>query len=250
MMSNATEEYREHMFGTKNRCERGDVENRKQEQDRSCEKVESALRRAHEIRQFEIELLWKRATYAAIFQTLLFAALGFTFSRYHTPEGTHIFRFILSIVGIFSAFFWHLINRGSKFWHENWEHHIDLLEDESEGRLHKTVLHEYERKSYSVSRANIYISFVFFVAWIVLALFFAADLINFPFVLTLIGLVATSPVWAKIVALVALIAIVWWGLVRCRQKLETNFRNTRKCGKLCWIKQNPPCCLDSSPLPD
>jgi len=250
-MGDAIEKYRERMFGSKNRCKRSDGEPSEKDQDCSCGKVESALRRAHEIRQFEIELLWKRATYAAIFQTLLFAALGLTFSRYHTPESAHLFRFILSIVGIFSAFFWYLINQGSKFWHENWEHHIDFLEDESEGRLHKTVLHEHERKAYSVSRANIYISFVFFVAWGVLALIFALELLDFPFdYLALIDWVSTSSVWVKSGVLAALIAIIWWGLWHCHRKLKTNFRNTRKCGKLCWIKQNTPCCLVSSPLAD
>ena len=35
-----------------------------------------ALERAHDIRKFEINLTWKRATYVGAFQGFLFAALG------------------------------------------------------------------------------------------------------------------------------------------------------------------------------
>ena len=32
------------------------------------------------------------------------------------------------------------MNRGSKHWQENWENHVDMLEDEMVGPLYKTVL--------------------------------------------------------------------------------------------------------------
>ncbi|MGH8568044.1 MAG: hypothetical protein ACREXU_08475, partial [Gammaproteobacteria bacterium] len=32
------------------------------------------------------------------------------------------------------------VNRGSKFWQENWENHVDLLEDQIMGPLYKTVV--------------------------------------------------------------------------------------------------------------
>ena len=35
---------------------------------------------------------------------------------------------------------WYLVNRGSKYWQENWENHVDMLEDAVIGPLYKTVL--------------------------------------------------------------------------------------------------------------
>ncbi|WP_409432777.1 hypothetical protein ACJ3XI_11305 [Litorimonas sp. RW-G-Af-16] len=35
---------------------------------------------------------------------------------------------------------WFLVNRGSKFWQENWENHVDNLEDDVIGPLYKVIL--------------------------------------------------------------------------------------------------------------
>ena len=43
-------------------------------------------------------------------------------------------------LGLLTAIANVLSARGSRFWQENWEKHIDMLEDEFEGRLYKTVL--------------------------------------------------------------------------------------------------------------
>ncbi len=41
--------------------------------------------------------------------------------------------------GLVLSFAWFCVNRGSKKWQENWENHVDMLEDEFIGPLHKTV---------------------------------------------------------------------------------------------------------------
>jgi len=173
------QQYRLRMFGDWGRCECNNQG--KCEKGDACffKKARAALERAHDIRKFEIELLWKRAAYVATFQTLLFAAMGLSFRAY--GDLASLFQIITCVAGVFSSFFWYLINKGSKFWHENWTHHIDFLEDEFEGKLHKTVLYdgdESEQASvsnkilldaktspYSVSRVNIAISILFFTAW-------------------------------------------------------------------------------------
>jgi hypothetical protein len=33
---------------------------------------------------------------------------------------------------------WHCVNKGSKYWQENWENHVELLEDQVFGPLYKT----------------------------------------------------------------------------------------------------------------
>jgi len=96
-----------------------------------------AYKLALEIRQFEIELYWKRATY---FWTLIAA----TFAGYFalaTSQGSHSgLVFLVSCIGLVLSTSWYLVNRGSKYWQENWERHVDLLEDEFVGPLYKTTI--------------------------------------------------------------------------------------------------------------
>ena len=249
----SSEQYRARMFGDARRCAcnnhgecaKGDA----------CfyKKAKAALNRAHEIRKFEIDLLWKRAIYVGAFQTLLFAALGASFSFEKEGETSiDILRLTICVVGIFSAFFWYLINKGSKFWHENWEKHIDFLEDEFEGKLHKTVLHKNGIRNYSVSRVNIYISLLFFWTWVALVMIFPFNFLQSWLVSALnsvfdlfddpsdyfafVNWVAESPYWAKI-CLLTIIAIF---LCFCRRKLKTKFRSTGNSGEICRIEQELP----------
>jgi hypothetical protein len=110
----------------------------------------AALTRAHELRKFEIENYWKRSTYFWGFQLVAFAALALAAKdgRFQPP-----FVVIVSVLGFLTAFGGALTARGSKFWQANWEAHVDFLEDELEGLLHKTALVR-KRLSFSVSRVN------------------------------------------------------------------------------------------------
>jgi hypothetical protein len=99
---------------------------------------EAALARSHEIRQFEIELYWKRANYFWLLQAAVFAAVGLTWKA----DGSAIPAFvplILASLGVVTALGGWLATQGSKFWQRNWEHHIDMLETEFEGNLYKCV---------------------------------------------------------------------------------------------------------------
>ena len=111
----------------------------------SVVKRERALSTAHDIRKFEIELYWKRATY---FWTLIATAIGgFTLllnvdvtkldlvARQLRP----ILLQILAAVAFLFAVGWYLVNKGSKFWQRNWEAHVDVLENEFTGPLYKRV---------------------------------------------------------------------------------------------------------------
>jgi len=171
------EQYRARMFGDVRRCACNNQGMCVKGNACYYKKAKSALKRAHDIRKFEIELLWKRAAYVATFQTLLFAAMGLSFRAQHN-DLVPLFQIVTCIAGVFSSFFWCLINWGSKFWHENWEKHIDFLEDDFDGKLHKTILHKDGRKSYSVSRVNICISITFLVTWWILAAVVLCDLLE------------------------------------------------------------------------
>src|SRR5262245_36084396 len=90
--------------------------------------LKAAHARAHEIRKFEIDLYWKRAAYFWAFQLIAFTALGLLLR-----DGDFAQTRLLLIpagIGAVTAFAGYLTARGSKFWQENWEAHVDLLEGE------------------------------------------------------------------------------------------------------------------------
>ena len=102
--------------------------------DRQRKALESAL----DIRKFEIELYWKRAAYFWTFIAASLAGYG-AIQVSSIPDRTDLSVF-LSCLGIVLSFGWYCVNRGSKQWQENWENHVDLLEDNIIGPLYKITL--------------------------------------------------------------------------------------------------------------
>lgn len=102
-----------------------------------------ALKTAHDIRKFEIELYWKRATY---FWTFIAAALGGYFLLQQGSESAFESTYVVSCLGFVFSLAWYLVNRGSKSWQRNWELQVDLLEDEITGPLYKTGLNRYTNR--------------------------------------------------------------------------------------------------------
>ena len=140
----------------------------------SFEEKKLRLEQVLDIRKYEIDLYWKRATY---FWTFIAATLtGYGLTQI-AKESVSInkFQFIIVCLGLIFSFAWYLVNRASKYWQENWEKHLDMLEDEIIGPLYKTTIHPstYSRSfsltgalSHSVSRINILLSFFVFLIWI------------------------------------------------------------------------------------
>lgn len=139
-----------------------------------------ALHVALDIRKFEIELYWKRATY---FWTLIAAAFaGFLLLQTRAEDNTEkaeydaegvLLVLLLASIGLVLSLAWFLANRGSKYWQENWERHVDLLEDEVMGPLYKTTLSRdglkwFDPRSaypYSVTRINQLVSLFVTLVW-------------------------------------------------------------------------------------
>ena len=99
-------------------------------------KQKDAINVALDIRKFEIDLYWKRAAY---YWTLIAAIFAAYFLLHKIEPKEHILLFVVSSVGFTLSVAWYLANRGSKFWINNWEMHVDYLEDEIIGPLYKTV---------------------------------------------------------------------------------------------------------------
>jgi hypothetical protein len=119
---------------------------------RKASDCETARVLAHEIRKFEIELYWKRATYFWAFQLVAFTALGLLFKDGKLSDLRLLV--IPASIGVITAFAGHLTARGSKFWQENWENHVDLLEGEVNLRLTQVIVCSKSEPQFSVTRLN------------------------------------------------------------------------------------------------
>lgn len=142
----------------------------KDDQKESDTRAGRALAYATDIRKFEIELYWKRATYFWAFIGGAFAGYALTYktSTEHEPWLSLLF----SSLGLVFAFAWYLVNRGSKFWQNNWERHVDLLEDLTLGPLYKTIATDTAYKNpltaagdFSVSKINQVLSVFVTLVW-------------------------------------------------------------------------------------
>lgn len=143
-------------------------------------KEEKALSQALDIRKFEIELYWKRATY---FWTFIGATMaGFLAIQASDIANKKDLSVILACLGFVFSFAWFCVNRGSKFWQENWEKHVDILENEVTGPLYKVILSRNNELKFkdkiinqitgpaniSVSKVNQLISLYVFALWVFL----------------------------------------------------------------------------------
>lgn len=142
----------------------------------------AALARAHEIRKFEIELYWKRAAYFWTFIGATLVGVVAVASR-ESPYQTDLL-VILSNLGFVFSIGWYCVNRGSKRWQENWEKHLDMLEDPIQGPLYKVVMHRRKPSTmkesaqeiltgpgaFSVSKINQLISLYVTLLWVALVI--------------------------------------------------------------------------------
>ena len=176
--------------------------------DKELERYKSALESAMDIRKFEIDLYWKRSQYFWAFISGAYILYFYVVKEIRneqidilkltaTLKNANIINepevhqqldmlqsadvtwipFIISAIIVFISINWYLVNKGSKFWQNNWERQVDLLEDIVHGPLYKTIIFEKTKRlsifkpyPYSVSKLNQLLSL--FVATISIVLFF------------------------------------------------------------------------------
>jgi hypothetical protein len=102
------------------------------EETKTSKKYYTAL----DTRKFEIDLFWKRSLFFWGFIAAAFVGYAaFSGDKTNNPN----LRLLISLFGLVCSFCWTLVNRGSKYWQENWEQHVDVLEDEVTGSLFKDL---------------------------------------------------------------------------------------------------------------
>ncbi|ETI67272.1 RipA family octameric membrane protein [Neobacillus vireti] len=151
----------------------------------SNELTKEALKQALDIRKFEIDMYWKRATYFWTIIGVIFAGYFLLMSK-EILNSQPTLIFLLNCIGFIFSLSWYLVNRGSKFWQNNWERHVDLLEDQVMGPLYKTVIqnsnlkihHFHKEYNYSVSKINQILSLIVTIIWALMGIFY---IINYGF---------------------------------------------------------------------
>src|SRR5947209_2658430 len=165
-------------------------------------KAKAAFKKAWDIRNFEIEMYWKRATY---FWTFIASTFVGYFALTGSPNYQRYDRFnhaevyFVICIGLILSFAWLLTNRGSKTWQRHWEVHVDLLEDRFTGPLYKTV---HPTKTFSVSKINEIVSAGIAGVWVLLGAKFLFDQ-------DLLNLHEGRPNWFIIVATIGTTLAVW-----------------------------------------
>jgi membrane protease YdiL (CAAX protease family) len=133
----------------------------------SDEKImREAYDKAWTTRNFEIDKFWLRTAFFWGFIAMIFGG----YIKVMTSEDNEKllsmnFDIYLIMLGITFSVAWFLVILGSKSWQENWEAHIDMLEDKITGPLYKTINCN-RFPFYSVSKINIYLSVVIIFVWI------------------------------------------------------------------------------------
>lgn len=112
--------------------------------------LRKTLKRSLEVRKFEIELYWKRATYFWAFIASSFAGY-FAVMNCNNISDFKPLTIAVSIIGLLFSIGWYFVNRGSKYWQMNWETHVSMLENEILGPLFKTVYNPVKSKFWSLS---------------------------------------------------------------------------------------------------
>lgn len=131
-------------------------------------KIKEAYSKAHDIRKFEIDLYWKRANYFWIFMTALSGLIGFSFNS--DNDYIKLLSPALSIMGFIFGLAFLAANQGSKFWQENWEKNLDMLEFYISGDLYK-ITAKLNLPKPSVSKINIYVAKTLCLLWVVVFIY-------------------------------------------------------------------------------
>lgn len=147
------------------------------------------LEKILDIRKFEIDLYWRRATYFWAFIAASLTGYGLTItSKTPNADGVLKFQFIVICLGLIFSIAWYLVNKGSKFWQENWEKHLDLTEDNVIGPLYKTTINKKTYSSFwnptkpyavSVSKVNQILSLFVLLIWVCLTIHFIYERFSF-----------------------------------------------------------------------
>jgi len=116
-------------------------------------------------RNFEIELFWKRSVFFWGF--IASAFIGYATVIKSSPS----LALLIACFGLVCSVAWSLVNRGSKYWQENWETIVAEIEDDVTGSLFKKRGEQKKKgfwlssRKFSVSKVTIALSDFTVIIW-------------------------------------------------------------------------------------
>lgn len=134
--------------------------------------LNEAYKQALDTRKFEIELYWKRATFMWPVNGALLVLIGI-FSKlfYDAPIDRRIECFVamsvISLLGYFVSMISSGISQSGKYWQENWEYHLDMLEPFFCGHLFKTHISR-RPQPYSISELQDTVNLILVFLWVLI----------------------------------------------------------------------------------
>lgn len=142
---------------------------------RKIRNLSQAAQIALDTRKFEIELYWKRATYFWTFISADIAAFALIYARMESSVERSALMALFSFLGILFSVGWYFVNRGSKYWQENWEDHIGFLITKEAGPIFKYRKNPRDKFTkfngaypFSVSKVNQFLSGMTSIFWFII----------------------------------------------------------------------------------
>ncbi|GMO56420.1 MAG: hypothetical protein Ta2A_01620 [Treponemataceae bacterium] len=183
------------------------------------EDLKYTYEKAWESKQFEIENYWKCAHYFWLFQAAAFAAYFVAVSH------TEVLYAVIAI-GFITGLAWVLTNIGSKQWQENWEMHVNKLEDYVTGPLYKIGTNS---RTYSVSKINLLVSLFVTIVWVFLAILFFVDNVT-------LQPTQNSKPWWFVILMTAVAALAAWAMLFGYGRSTNKFKDK----KFYWYYNETP----------
>ncbi|PWC22244.1 hypothetical protein DDT52_03035 [Brenneria roseae subsp. roseae] len=134
--------------------------------------LREAYDKAHQIRNIEVDLYWKRATYCWTLIAALLTICGLLFSAYFKPDDLDkrdstilIAIGAVSFIGVVITSLCQFMSVSGEYWKKNWETHISMLEPMFSGRLYSTHLVSSRYRS-SIAKLNFLLFSVIQMSWL------------------------------------------------------------------------------------
>lgn len=128
------------------------------------------LQLASDIRKFEIGLFWQRSLF-------FWGLIAATFLAYaNIKDSNATIRFAIVCAGFIFSLGWTLVNRGSKYWQENWERKVGLAAQAASVQLFQNrepvqpKFFLWQARQYSVSKLAIALSDFTVIVWVFLGI--------------------------------------------------------------------------------
>jgi hypothetical protein len=188
-----------------------------------------ALKTALDERARELDFYWKRTTYAWTLNAAVFAGY---FALRKEPTASFTSLGVVACLGFVCAIAWWCLNRGSKYWQENWELQVDLLESAFHRPLHRInpdvgryrLLSLNRAYPFSVTKVNQHLSLFISLVWFALVIDAAMNLKW--------SLHAGSPLLSIVVGLSVLATFSFW-------KWGLSTPHHAVLGKTFWLSYEP-----------